>query len=93
MRLESKIEEAIRSWAKENGVILSKLEVYPSGIGSNIHVIVVAESGLEPWSQIEREQKIYDYLKTKLLDAERVRISLLLALTDDEDSRYARFVS
>lgn len=88
--LRDKIKQLIMEWANSVGIVqLSTVEVYPSGIGSNIHVIIVANKGFESWERAERDNLIYDYLAGNLSPSELVKISLFLTMTEEEFERYS----
>lgn len=90
-KLIEKIRQNIYEWAQHHKTLeLSEVEVYPSGVPDVIHVIVVASKGFEKWDQSDREDDLYRFLRKKLGDADIVKISLLLTLTEEQNEKYER---
>lgn len=90
LRLLEKIRTAIQEWAQQHSVELALVEVNPSGIGSNVHIILAARKGFENWPQIEREESLYQHLRSRLGDADVVNISLTITMTEEEYDSYVR---
>lgn len=87
--LIKKIKETIQAWAKQYPQVeLSVIEAYPSGIGENLHVIVVANKGFETWNRSERQDEIRRFLRQQLGHADTANIFLLLTFTEEEFDRY-----
>lgn len=94
--LIEKIRAAIAEWATHQQgrtIELSRVTVEPSGIGSNLHVEVVARRGFSDWTESERNKSLYRYLRAVLGDADIVKVSLVLTLTEREYESYARAAS
>jgi acid stress-induced BolA-like protein IbaG/YrbA len=84
-----KIKAAVEDWARQYPQVeLSVIEAYPSGIGENVHVIIVAQKGFENWRQLARQKDLEAFLRKRLGDAESAKIPLLLTLTEEEFDRY-----
>jgi acid stress-induced BolA-like protein IbaG/YrbA len=84
-----KIKKSVYDWAKQYPhVELSLVEVYPSGIGDNVHVIVVAKKGFENWRKIERQNDIADFIGKQLGDAIVTKIPVLHAFTEEQYEKY-----
>jgi len=87
--LIDKIKKAVYDWAKQYpNVELSLVEVYPSGIIDNVHVIVVAKKGFENWRKIERQRDIAEFLRKQLGDAIVTKIPVLHAFTEEQYEKY-----
>ncbi len=87
--LIEKIKKSVYDWAKQYPhVELSLVEVYPSGIGDNVHVIVVAKKGFENWRKIERQNDIADFIGKQLGDYIVVKIPILHAFTEEQYEKY-----
>jgi len=84
-----KTEKAVREWAQQYpNIELAAVEVYPGSVPNAFHVIVAAAKGFENWEQTEREDNLYWFLRKKLGDADIVKISVLLTLTEEEYENY-----
>jgi hypothetical protein len=92
-QLIEKIKTAIQEWVNQfPQVELSLVEVTPSGISDNIHVIVVARKGFDDWEETDRDNNLYWFLRKKLGDADIVKIPLLITMTEERYDRYERIV-
>jgi hypothetical protein len=84
-----KIKKAVQDWAKQYPQVeLYIVDVYPSGIGENLHVIVVATKGFENWRQLEIHKDLFTFLRKQLGDIDVVKISKILPLTEEEYEQY-----
>jgi hypothetical protein len=90
LKLLDRIRTAIQEWAQQHSIELALLEVNPSGVGSNVHVILVARKGFENWPQIEREESLDKYLRLKLGDADVVHIFVTITMAEEEYDQYDR---
>ncbi len=79
---------AIEEWAQIHNIEASLIDVKYSGIGSNIHVLVVAGKGFENWRWSERESSLFDYLHAKFKHNGDFFISRLETLTEEEYEKY-----
>jgi len=62
--LADKIKKSVSDWVKQYPhVELSLVEVHPSGIGDDLHVIVVAKKGFDNWRKLERQDDIFFIFK------------------------------
>jgi len=84
-----KVKTAIQEWAKLHPTVeLASVVVNPTGLPDDFDVIVVANKGFENWEQIERENDLYWFLRKKLGDADIVKITVLLTLTEEEYDKH-----
>jgi acid stress-induced BolA-like protein IbaG/YrbA len=90
LKLPEKIRAAILEWVQQHSIELALLEVKPSGVGSNIHIILVARRGFENWSEIDRDESLYQHMRSKLGDADMATISLTITMPEEEYEKYAR---
>lgn len=87
--LIDKIKQSVYDWANQYpNLELSLVEVYPSGIVDNVHVIVVAKKGFETWRKIERQRDIANFLSKQLGDSVVVKIPVLHAFTEEQYEKY-----
>jgi hypothetical protein len=86
--LLKELRTAIEEWAHIHNVEITLIDIQPSGIGSNVHVIVVARKGFENWRRSERHDSLFDFIHAKLnLDGD-LFISRLSAMTEEEYEKY-----
>ena len=90
LKLLEKIRAAILEWVQEHGIELALLEVNPSGIGSHVHIILVARRGFENWPEIDREESLYQHLRSRLSDADVANIFLTITMPEEEYEKYQR---
>jgi acid stress-induced BolA-like protein IbaG/YrbA len=90
LKLVETIRAAIQEWAQQHSIELALLEVEPTGIGSDVRIIVVARKGFENWPEIDRDESLYQYLRSKLGDADIVKISLTITMSEEEYDQYDR---
>jgi len=84
-----KVKTTIQEWAKLHPAVeLASVEVNPTGLPDDFDVIVVTSKGFENWEQTERENDLYWFLRKKLGDADIVKITILLALTEEQYEKY-----
>jgi stress-induced morphogen len=87
--LIEEIKKSIYDWAKQYPHLeLSVVDVYPSGIRDNVHVIVVAKKGFENWRKIERQRDIANFIGKQLGDSIAVKIPILHAFTEEQYEKY-----
>lgn len=87
--LIDKIKKSIQDWARQSPEIeIVLIHVYPSGIGDNIHIIVVATKGFENWRQFDRQKNLTQFLRNQLGDSVMVNIPVILALTEEQYDKY-----
>lgn len=55
-----------------------------SGIGDNVHVLLVARRGLEHWAAYERHKSLFDFLHRQVHSNGGLFISRLSMMTEDE---------
>jgi len=88
-KLIEKIAKSVYKWAQQHpNVELAEVEIANSGIGDHIHVIVTAKQGFENWRSFDRRDDLFEFLRKQLGDADAVRISKLLTMTEEEKDRY-----
>ncbi len=82
------LREAVNEWARIHNVALTSVEAKYSGIGSNVHVLVVAKQGFENWRWSERDGSLFDFLYAKVANNSKVFISRLETMTEEEYEKY-----
>jgi len=84
------LRAVIEEWAHIHNVETSLIEIQPRGIGSNVHVTVVASNGFENWRRSERHDSLFDFIHAKLnLDGD-LFISRLSVMNEEEYEKYER---
>ncbi len=78
----------IEEWADIHNVETTLIDIQPRGIGSNVHVIVVARKGFENWRRSERHDSLFDFIHAKLNLNGELFISRLSAMTEEEYESY-----
>ncbi len=86
--LLKKLREAIEEWAQAHNVEATLIEAKYIGIGSHVHVRVVARRGFENWSRHERHDSLFDFLHDKLESDGDLVISRLSTMTEAEYEKY-----
>jgi len=86
--LLKRLRAAIEEWAQIHNVTITLIDIQPSGVGSNVHVIVVASKGLENWRRSERHDSLFDFIHAKLNLNGNLFISRLSALTEEEYEKH-----
>ena len=84
------IRTAIQKWARQRSIELAVFEVEPTGIETNIRIILAARQGFENWSRVDREESLYQHLRSTLGDAVVVNIMLTITMTEEEYDQYDR---
>jgi hypothetical protein len=79
-----KTKTAVEKWAAIHHVDLIINKVKYSGIGSNIHIIVVARKGFENWSNKDRINSLYQYISKNANTNGQLAISRLWMMTEEE---------
>jgi hypothetical protein len=83
-----KLRKAAEEWTQVNNIDAALIEVKYSGIGSNVHVLVVARKGFENWRWSERERNLIDFLRAKVNPNGDFFISRLETMTEEEYEKY-----
>ncbi|MGH7600806.1 MAG: hypothetical protein ACREOI_30995 [bacterium] len=89
-KLVETIRAAIQEWAQQHSVDLALLEVNPTDIELDVRIIVVARHGFENWSEIDRHESLYKYLRLKLDEAGIVNLVSLITMPEEEYDQYER---
>jgi len=84
------LRAAIEEWTRIHHIDAKLIEVKPSGIGSNIHILVVARQGFESWPYYERRSDLFKYLHEHANPDKDLVITMLLTMTEDEYDKYDR---
>jgi hypothetical protein len=84
------LREKVEEWARIHNVDAKLIEVKPSGIGSNIHILVVARHGFENWPRYERRNDLFDYLHKHANPDHDLVLTLVLTMTEEEYDKYER---
>jgi len=82
------LHAAIEEWARVHNIETSLIEVKPSGIGSSVHILVVARKGFENWPQFERHDSFFNFLNTQVKRPRDVFISRFSPMTEEEYEKY-----
>ncbi len=82
------LRTVIEEWAHIHNVETTLIDIQPSGIGANAHVIVVARTGFENWRRSERHDSLFDFIHAKLNLNGELFISRLSAMTEEEYEKY-----
>ena len=90
LMLVEKLRAAIQDWAQKHAIELSLAEVNPTGIELDVQVIVVARKGFENWSEIDRDENLYNHLKSVLNRESVVNMLYLITMTEEEYDQYDR---
>ncbi len=70
LQLVEKIRTTIQEWAQQHSIELARLEVAPTGLEKNARIILVARQGFENWSRVDREENLYQRLRSSLGDSD-----------------------
>lgn len=84
------LRKTIEEWVRLHHVDAKLIEVKPSGIGSNIHILVVASQGFENWPHYERRSDLFKYLHDHANPDKNLVITLLITMTEEEYEKYDR---
>ncbi|MCI0697279.1 hypothetical protein L0337_35405 [candidate division KSB1 bacterium] len=86
----AQLRAAVEDWTRLHNVDATLIEVKPSGIGSNIHVLVVARRGFENWPRHERRNDLFNYLHQHANPDNDLVLTLVLTMTEEEYEKYER---
>ncbi len=86
--LLEKIREAAAEWARAHNIETTLIEAKYSGVGSSVHVFVVARRGFENWWWSERDRSLFRFLHAKVNGADEFIISSLNTMTEEEYEKY-----
>ncbi len=86
--LLKKLREAAEEWARINNIESVLIDAKYTGIGSSVHVVVVARKGFENWSRYERHQSLFNFLHDKANANGNLFISRLSMMTEEEYEKY-----
>jgi len=84
------LREAAEEWARIHHVEASLIEAKHTGIGSSVHVLVVARRGFENWSRYDRHHSLFNFLHDKVKTNGKLFISRLSMMTEEEYDKYDR---
>jgi len=84
----NELRAAIEEWARLHNIETSRIEVKYSGIGSHIHIDVVARHGFENWWWAERDRSLIDFIFSKVTQNGDFFISRLETMTEAEYEKY-----
>jgi len=82
------LRATIEEWARLHNVETTLIEIRPSGVASNVHIIVVFSKGLENWRRSQRHDSLFDFIHTKLNYPGDLFISRISVMTEDEYERF-----
>jgi hypothetical protein len=82
------LKTAVAEWAQINNVETTLVDAKYSGIGSNVHVLVVARKGFENWSDYDRHHSLFNFLHAKVNNHGNLVISRLSMMTEEEYEKY-----
>jgi stress-induced morphogen len=86
--LLEKLRAAVEEWARMHNVETTLIEAKYTGLGSNVHVLVVARKGFENWSRYERHNSLFQFLDSKLNANGELVITGLGMVTEEEYEQY-----
>jgi stress-induced morphogen len=86
--LLAKLRAAVKEWAQLHNVETTLIEAKYTGLGSNVHVLVVASKGFENWSRYERHNSLFQFLHDKVGTNEGLVITRLSMMTEEEYETY-----
>jgi len=86
--LLEKIRQAVAEWARVHNVETTLIEVKYSGVGSSVHVLVVARRGFENWWWSERDRSLFRFLHSKVDGNGDFIISSLDTMTEEVYEKY-----
>ncbi|MEK7729994.1 MAG: hypothetical protein AAB354_16420 [candidate division KSB1 bacterium] len=86
--LLEKLRAAVEEWARMHNVETTLIEAKYTGLGANVHVLVVARTGFENWSRYERHNSLFQFLDSKLNANGELVITGLGMLTEEEYEKY-----
>lgn len=92
-KLLANLRAAAAEWASLHNVEAVLIEAKYSGIGSNVHIRVVARSGFESWPRSKREHDLFDFLHAKINGNGDFFISSLITMTEEEYEKYEGVVA
>jgi len=84
------LRTTIEEWVRLHQIDAKLIEVKPSGIGDNIHILVVARKGFENWPSYERRSDLFKYLHNHANPDKKLVITLLITMTEEEYDKYDR---
>jgi len=82
------LREAAEEWARIHNVEVGLIEAKYTGIGSSVHVLVVARRGFESWSRYDRHHSLFNFLHDKVKTDGKLFISRLSMMTEAEYEKY-----
>ncbi len=83
------LKAAIEEWARVHNIETSLIDVKQTGMGSIVHVLVVARKGFENWPFHERHDSLFSFLNAKVDRTHSdVFISRLSPMTEEEYEKY-----
>lgn len=87
--LIKKVRAAVEEWARIHNIETTLIEAKYTGLGSNVHVLVVARKGFENWPRYERHNSLFQFLDSKLNTDGDLVITGLGMMTEEEYEKYA----
>jgi len=90
LMMVEKLRAAVQEWAQKHSVELALLEVEPTGIEMDVRVIVVARKGFENWPEIDRDESLYNHLRSVRDKEGIVNMLYLITLSEKEYDKYDR---
>jgi len=86
--LLTKLRSAVEEWARIHQVETTLIDAKYTGLGSSVHVLVVARKGFENWSPYERHNSLFQFLYDKVGVNDDLVITRLSMMTEDEYEKY-----
>jgi hypothetical protein len=86
--LLAKLRAAVDEWARIHGVEIALTDAKYTGVGSNVHVLVVARKGFESWAWYERHNSLFQFLHDKVGTNSDFVIIRLSMMTEEEYEKY-----
>ncbi len=86
--LLEKLRAAVEEWARMHNVETTLIEAKYTGLGANVHVLVVARKGFENWARYERHNSLFQFLDSKLNADGELVITRLGMMTEEEYEKH-----
>ena len=82
------LHAAVEEWARAHNIETALINVKYAGIGSYVHILVVARKGFENWRWSERERDLIAFLDDKIKNNGDFFLSRLETMTEEEYEKY-----
>lgn len=86
--LLQKVRDAAEEWARIHNIEIALIEAKYTGLGDNVHVLVVAKKGFENWARYERHHSLFRFLHDNVSMNGDLVITRLSMMTEEEYEKY-----